>query len=390
MFFRLGKRLVRIACVFLTVVLLVGSTSSVSYAKKTTSQQIQEKENQKNELENQIEQNQENLEGLKGEEKSLQKELKKLNQQLTEVSERLADLEQQIRDKEDEISQTQTDLAAAREKEAWQYDCMETRIRLSYEMGSSTFFAALMRAESFSAILNLADYIANMVAYDNKMLDQIIENREYIESEEARLFQENEDLRVLRLQAEAEQSKVNNLIKETSESIADYGDQIEEAEKAAKEYEASMKALENDLETLKKKLAEEIRLSQLAANAAWRDISEVTFAEGDLKLLANLIYCEAGGEPYAGKVAVGAVVMNRVLSSKFPDTVVGVIYQKRQFSPVGSGRLDMYLAIDKANADCYRAAQEAMSGATNVGSCLFFRTPIPGLTGINIGGHVFY
>lgn len=390
MFFWLGKRLIRIVCMCLTVVLLVGSTSSVSHAKKTTSQQIQEKENQKNELENRIEQNQENLEGLKGEEKSLQKELKNLNQQLTEVSERLADLEQQIRDKEAEISQTQTDLAAAREKEAWQYDCMEKRIQLSYEVGSSSFFAALMRAESFSAILNLADYMASMVAYDNKMLDQIIENREYIESEEARLFQENEDLRVLRLQAEAEQSKVNHLIKETSERIADYGDQIEEAEKAAKEYEASMKALENDLETLKKKLAEEIRLSQLAANAAWRDISEVTFAEGDLKLLANLIYCEAGGEPYAGKLAVGAVVMNRVLSSKFPDTVVGVIYQKKQFSPVGSGRLDMYLAIDKANADCYRAAQEAMSGATNVGNCLFFRTPIPGLTGINIGGHVFY
>ena len=151
-----------------------------------------------------------------------------------------------------------------------------------------------------------------------------------------------------------------------------------------------MKALEEDLETLKKKLAEEIRLSQAAANATWRDISEVSFAEGDLKLLANLIYCEAGGEPYEGKLAVGAVVINRVRSAKFPGTVMGVIYQKKQFSPVASGRLDMYLAIDKANADCYRAAQEAMAGMTNVGNCLFFRTPIEGLTGINIGGHVFY
>ena len=116
----------------------------------------------------------------------------------------------------------------------------------------------------------------------------------------------------------------------------------------------------------------------------------MTFAEGDRKLLANLIYCEAGGEPYAGQVAVGAVVINRVLSSKFPDTVVGVIYQSKQFSPVGSGRLEIALTADLATPKCYQAADEAMSGATNVGTCLFFRTPIPGLTGINIGGHVFY
>ena len=84
------------------------------------------------------------------------------------------------------------------------------------------------------------------------------------------------------------------------------------------------------------------------------------------------------------------MVMNRVLSSQFPDTVVGVIYQSGQFSPVASGRLDLALAADKATEKCYQAADAAMSGVTNVGNCVFFRTPIDGLTGINIGGHVFY
>ena len=87
---------------------------------------------------------------------------------------------------------------------------------------------------------------------------------------------------------------------------------------------------------------------------------------------------------------MASVVINRVLSSKFPDTVVGVIYQNRQFSPVASGRLDLALSVNKATEQCYRAADEAMSGVTNVGSCVFFRTPIEGLSGINIGGHVFY
>ena len=131
-------------------------------------------------------------------------------------------------------------------------------------------------------------------------------------------------------------------------------------------------------------------MSQLAANSAKRDISEVTFADGDRYLLANLIYCEAGGEPYDGQVAVGSVVINRVLSSQYPDSVVGVIYQNKQFSPVASGRLALALAEGRATADCYRAADEAMAGVTNVGNCVYFRTPIEGLSGTQIGGHIFY
>ncbi len=180
------------------------------------------------------------------------------------------------------------------------------------------------------------------------------------------------------------------MINQTSNSIAKYGNQISDAEQKALAYEAQIKEKEKDLEYLKQVLAEEIAKSQAAANGVWRDISEVSFAEGDKKLLANLIYCEAGAEPYEGKVAVGSVVINRVLSSQYPDTVVGVIYQNRQFSPVASGRLDLALAADIANNDCYRAAEEAMSGISNVGNCVYFRTPIEGLSGISIGGHIFY
>lgn len=107
----------------------------------------------------------------------------------------------------------------------------------------------------------------------------------------------------------------------------------------------------------------------------------MTFADGDRYLLANLIYCEAGNQPYEGQVAVGAVVINRVLSSVFPDTVVGVIYQNKQFSPVASGRLALALAEDHATAACYRAADEAMAGATTVGNCLFSERPLTVLPG---------
>ena len=185
-------------------------------------------------------------------------------------------------------------------------------------------------------------------------------------------------------------NRFSSLISQTQGSISAYSDQIASAEAQVEALEAQMAAQDENIAALQKQLEEEIRKSRLAAQSSWRDISEVSFTEDDRYLLANLIYCEAGGEPYEGQVAVGAVVINRVLSSVFPNTLSGVIYQSGQFEPVSTGRLALALAENRATASCYRAADEAMSGVTNVGTCVFFRTPIPGLEGINIGGHVFY
>ena len=364
-------------------VLVVSATTS-------TQQQINEAEQRRQELENEKNRNENELNGLKGEQNDLKRELNSLNQELTRVVENLESLERQIRDKEQEITETQAALEEARATEAWQYDCMVTRVRDMYERKEENYLVALLSQGSLADILNTADYIERIAAYERKMMDEFKANRIFIEEEEARLQAEKADLDNLKVLAEAEKSKVSGLISKTSNSIAQYTDQIEEAEQRALEYEARIKKEEENLEYLKKKLAEEIALSQAAANAKWRDISEVTFTDGDRYLLANLIYCEAGGEPYEGQLAVGSVVINRVLSSKFPDTVIGVIYQNRQFSPVASGRLELALGANKATARCYQAADEAMSGVTNVGNCLFFRTPIEGLTGINIGGQVFY
>ena len=278
----------------------------------------------------------------------------------------------------------------AKDKEATQYETMVVMARCQYEQQEDTYLTAILTAGSFSELLNMVDRIEKVVAYDQRLLQEYKENRILIEEHEERLQAEKTELEELRLRAEEEKDKVSDMISQTSSSITKYADQISDAEQKALAYEAEIRKKEEDLEYLKKKLAEEIAMSQAAANGKWRNISEVGFAEGDRRLLANLIYCEAGGEPYSGQVAVGSVVINRVLSSKFPDTVVGVIYQSGQFSPVASGRLDLALAADKATDSCYKAADEAMAGVTNVGNCVYFRTPIEGLSGISIGGHIFY
>ncbi len=111
-------------------------------------------------------------------------------------------------------------------------------------------------------------------------------------------------------------------------------------------------------------------------------------SESDVELLACIIQCEADGEPYEGKLAVGSVVMNRVVSDSFPNTVSGVIYQSGQFSPVASGRMAARL-VEGANETCRNAARHVLGGNITV-PYLYFRTNTGIVDGLVIGNHVFY
>ncbi len=373
----------------LIVALLLTAFPLTSYAT-TTQEKLNQAEQEKKDTQEKLEDTQENIDNLKEEQSTLKGELSNLNTQLTQVSENLSDLEEQVATKELEIEVTEQALAEAIQIEEDQYAAMKKRIQFMYERRDFMLLEMLTQAGSFGDFLNYSDYIEQLSMYDREMLEEYQATIVTIEEEKQRLNEEKAELESLKAQTEAEKSRVAGLVSTTSNNIANYSDQISDAEAEALAYEQKIKEQEEDIEYLKKKLAEEIAMSQLASNSAKRDISEVTFADGDRYLLANLIYCEAGGEPYEGQLAVGAVVINRVLSSVYPDTVVGVIYQNKQFSPVASGRLALALAEGKATASCYKAADAAMSGVTNVGNCVYFRTPVEGLTGIRIGGHIFY
>ena len=167
------------------------------------------------------------------------------------------------------------------------------------------------------------------------------------------------------------------------------------AEEAARlEAEAQAKAAAEEAARLEaeaqaKAAAEEAaRIAAEAQQAALAAQTAAVSAE-ELKLLANIIYCEAGSESYVGKVAVGNVIMNRVKSASQPNTITEVVYAKGQFSPVRNGSLQRALSSDKADAACYQAAIEALAGAQPVGGKLFFRRN-NGRSGQVIGHHVFY
>lgn len=117
------------------------------------------------------------------------------------------------------------------------------------------------------------------------------------------------------------------------------------------------------------------------------------FSAAEIEVLAKIINAEARGESYQGKVAVGAVIMNRVYDPAFPNTIRGVVYQKGQFKPVENGSINL-----SANSDSFKAAYDAINGIDPTHGCLYFYNPTisenPQFFAkrtrvIRIGNHVF-
>ena len=233
--------------------------------------------------------------------------------------------------------------------------------------------------------------------------EQVIAERTGATASEDEFFAEEEVQQdeTAALQAEASEAAQNEIEEvqaaEEAARIEAEAQAKAAAEEAARiEAEAQAKAAEEaaqlEAEAQAKAAAEEAARieaeAQQAALAAQTAQTAAISAE-ELKLLANIIYCEAGSESYVGKVAVGNVIMNRVKSASQPNTITEVVYAKGQFSPVRNGSLQRALSSDKADAACYQAAIEALAGAQPVGGKLFFRRN-NGRSGQVIGHHVFY
>ena len=124
-----------------------------------------------------------------------------------------------------------------------------------------------------------------------------------------------------------------------------------------------------------------------AARKAAEEAARAQIAAEDQKLLASIIFCEAGNQPYEGQVAVGAVIMNRVRSGVYPNSISEVIYQSGQFSPAMSGWLDRVRANAGYSESALQAAEDALNGSNPVGDCLYFST---GGYGMQIGDHFFH
>ena len=371
----------RVAGAALVMCLLLANTS---YAE-TTQDNINDAKNQIEDLKDQKKDAEDTVNDISGKKDALESDLSGLNGQLSDIVAQINDLEGQISDKQGEIDQAKEDLAAAEAQSAKQYEDMKLRIQFMYENGSTPVWQMLAEAESFSDFLNRTEYITDINAYDRKKLVEYQDLQEQIAAQKEDLESDMTELVAMQDDMKKKQANVSSLINTTKANLAQTQEDLADAQSNVADLEDKINQMveyEKQLEIQKAK--------EDAARLAAINTSTVVYVptDSDQYLLGAIIQCEAGGESYDGKLAVGSVVINRVKSSYFPNSVSGVIYQSGQFSPVASGRLAYRLEAG-VDGSCLQAAQDVLNGNITVG-CLYFRQNNGIIQGTVIGNHVFY
>lgn len=364
--------------------------ATTTYAE-TTQDSIDDANEQIQDLKEQKEDAQNAVNDISDKKESLESDLGALNSQLSDITASMNELEEQIADKEDEIKKAKDDLAAAEEQSAKQYEDMKLRIQFMYENGNTNIWQMLLDSESISDFLNRTEYISDINNYDRKKLVEFQNLQEDIARQKADLEDDMEELLVMQEDMEEKQANVNSLIATTKSGIEKANQELADAKSNVADLDSQLQKMieyEQQLE-LQKAKEDAARLAAIQAQEQ-EDTSGVVYVptDSDAYLLGAIIQCEAGGESYEGKLAVGSVVLNRVKSSYFPNTISGVIYQSGQFSPVASGRL-AYCLQTGVDGSCLQAAQEVLNGNITLG-CLYFRRNNGIIQGTVIGNHVFY
>lgn len=367
-------------CLSVTTLYAETSQEDINNAKE----QITDLEQQKNEAEN-------NLDAIEDKKAGFESDLNGLNAQLSDIVNDINEIEVRMSEKENEIETAEAELKAAEQRSLQQYEDMKIRIQFMYENGNTTAWQMLFESTSFTDFLNRSEYISEINEYDRDMLARFLELQQQIAEQKESLEEDMAELVALGESMKQKQASVNTLIANTRSEIEKSRQEIEAAQSSVEELEdqiAAMIAYERELEIQKAK-EDAARLEAIRAQEQ-EDTSGVVYVpqDSDAYLLGAIIQCEADGEGYDGKLAVGSVVLNRVKSSYFPNTISGVIYQGGQFSPVASGRLAYRLEAG-VNSTCLQAAQEVLNGNITL-NCLYFRTNNGIIDGIIIGNHVFY
>ena len=367
-------------------------------------------DNQKiSELQSERKENQENQSSLSEQasdmaesQASLETLVSQFNAELESINTELNDLNTKVDEKSSEIDVTEVELESAEAEEEEQYEDMKLRIQFMYEMKQTNIFDIFFSGESLADSLNKMEYVDNVVTYDRKKVDEYKQIKEKIEDDKELLESQKAELESLQADKQAKSEEMEKKIEDTNAQIKEYAQNIQDAEAKALEYEKKIEEQNAAIYEEYRRMEEEsIRAAmQAESESIEKAKADGTYVEtetyttdykastSDVDKLAALIECEAANQPYLGKLAVGAVVVNRIASPKFGNTLTQVVYQPYQFTPVLSGRFEIVLARG-ANEECYRAAREVLIDGHIVGNWIYFRT-INGHPGDIIGDHVFY
>ncbi len=227
-------------------------------------EQIDQAEKEKEALQSDLGEVQKRLQELKATATDLNEYIEELDVELTGVGAKVQELRKLINAKEAQIQETSQELAQAQAREDSQYEAMKKRLQFMYENQDTFYLDMLFSSHSFGDLLNRAEYIESISAYDKKMLDEFMENRQLIETFKAQLEKEQAELTAQKETVEAEEEKLELLLADKQEEVESYESDISNKEQIAQDYEAQIAeqnevimALERAVLEEKKRQAEE-------------------------------------------------------------------------------------------------------------------------------------
>lgn len=264
---RTGLAICALLCAVSCAVLLPKDTGFSAQAKSMssiTSDSIKEKEAQISAAEEEKKNLQSGLSDLKTmkaqletQKSNLKNYVAQLDSNLKEIEQNIAELKAQIEEKETEIEETEAELEEALENEENQKESMIRHIRMIYETGNPKMAELLVQSDSFGDFLNKADYVEKVVSYEQKMWQDYVSAREYVELCKQELELEKEILDETKAGVETEQQNLEELIAQKNQDITNYETDISTKAQAIKEYEAEIKAQDEEIATLEALIAEE-------------------------------------------------------------------------------------------------------------------------------------
>lgn len=331
------------------------------------------------------------IDELRKKQAALSDEYSNLSNQMQVVDNRIYTLQQQIQEKQEQMNEVQGQIDELDKEIEKQYQAMKLRIQYMYENGNSSFINVLFHSSDFKDFLTKTEYAIQISTYDHNMLAHMNSMVHDMNLANEALAADMSSLQELYKEADTESAKLSSLIAANQKELSQSGEDIEKFEQLALEYEKQLEQerIEEEIRRAKQNAQNNANNSGNGAYVAGNGIA-INHSASDLDMLAAIIECEAGSQPYEGRLAVASVVINRVNNPRFANSVSEVIYSPGQFSPVASGRFAVVLARG-ACADCRKAAQEALNGNTNVDALYFiaYRGAIDD-DKLKIGDHVFF
>ena len=299
-----------------------------------------------------------------------------------------------------EIVRLNDELSEAKAKEDYQYAQLKNQMKASYmSKGKDNLVSILLECNSIRGLLNTTRYMEAVLDFNQRKLAefrelqaQISQKKEEVETKQSEIDEYQNALDGKYSELYELTGEVMDDLDATNSSISNARNNLASFNLQLQNLDSKMKALESQTAAAQAQLAQQIA-ARLAAGEKEYTGGSYAASASELEWLAATIQAEADGESYTGKLAVGSVIMNRVKSSVFPNSITGVITQSNQFASYRSGKVELIIN-NGPNSTCIQAAKEVLDGA-RVGDYLFFMTkPYADHYGIKdytmIGNHAFF